>query len=140
MQLCLMAELPTARLRIHQPPFSHVDIDYFGPFQVKQGWALVKRYGWVLTCMAVGAIHIEMSHSSTTDSFLCALRRFISRRGKPIKIYCDCETNFVGAAKVLQDSLKHFDKQRVQNFLSVREIDWSFNPLLLVAWVVRGSI
>ena len=124
----LMADLPSARLQIDQPPFSHVGVDYFGPFQVKQGRALVKRYGCVFTCMTVRAIHIEVSHSLTTDSFLCALRRFISRRGKPIKIYSDCGTNFVGAAKVLQDNSNHFDHERVQNFLSEREIEWSFNP------------
>ena len=104
-----MTDLPSASLQIDQPPFSHVGVDYFGPFQVKQGRALVKRYGCVFTCMTVRAIHIEVSHSLTTDSFLCALRRFISRREKPIKIYSDCGTNFVGAAKMLQDHLKQFD-------------------------------
>ena len=78
--------------------------------------------------MTVRAIHIEVSHSLTTDSFLCAQRRFISRRGKPIKICSDCGTNFVGAAKVLQDHLKHFNQERVQKFFSEREIEWSFNP------------
>ena len=78
--------------------------------------------------MTVRAIHIEVSHLLTTDLFLCALRRFMSRRGKPIKIYSDCGTNFVGAAKVLLDYLKHFDQEIVQKFLSEREIEWSFNP------------
>ena len=55
-----MADLPSARLQIDQPPFSHVGVDYFGPFHVKQGRALVKRYGCVFTCMTVRAIHIEV--------------------------------------------------------------------------------
>ena len=123
-----MADWPSDGLHIDQPPFSHVGVDYFGPFQVKQDRALVKRYGCVLTCITVRAIHIEVSHSLTTDSFLCALQRFISRRGISIKIYSDCETNFVGAAKVLLNHLKHIDQERVQKFLSEREIEWSFNP------------
>ena len=56
-----MADLPSASLQIDQLPFSHVDVDYFGPFQVQQGRALVKRYGCVFTCMAVKAIRIEAS-------------------------------------------------------------------------------
>ena len=108
-----MGDLPFARLQIDQPPFSRSGVDYFGPFQVKQSRALVKRYGCMFTCMTVRAIHNEVSHSLKTDSFLCALRRFISRRGKPIKIYSDSRTNFVGVAKVLYDFFKHFDQQRV---------------------------
>ena len=32
----LMADLPLGRLQVNEPPFSHVGIDYFGPFLVKQ--------------------------------------------------------------------------------------------------------
>ena len=64
----LMADLRSARLHIDQPPLSHVGVDYFGPFQVKQTRALVKRYGCVFTCMTARAMYIEVSHSLTTDS------------------------------------------------------------------------
>ena len=30
-----MADLPPARLKVYDPPFSHVDVDYFGPFLTK---------------------------------------------------------------------------------------------------------
>ena len=30
-----MADLPSDRLQIEQPPFSHVGVDYFGPFDVR---------------------------------------------------------------------------------------------------------
>ena len=123
-----MADLPTSRLQVDKPPFSHVGVDYFGPFQVKQGRSLVKRYACVFTCMTVRAIHVEMSISLSTDSFLCALQRFISRRGKPLHIYSDNGTNFVGAARVLRDSLKAFNQTQIHKFLCQRDIDWSFNP------------
>ena len=123
-----MADLPSARLQIDQPSFSHVGIDYFGPYQVKQGRSLVKRYGYVFTCMTVRAIHIEISNSLTTDSFLCALRRFISRRGRPIHIYSDRGTNFIGAAKLLRACLQVIDQEQIKRFLSEKEIAWSFNP------------
>ena len=37
-----MADLPKERVTPRQPPFSHVGIDYFGPFVVKQGRSQVK--------------------------------------------------------------------------------------------------
>lgn len=39
-----MADLPEERVIPGQPPFSHVGIDFFGPFPVKQGRSQVKRY------------------------------------------------------------------------------------------------
>ena len=49
------------------------------------------------------AVHLEVAHNLTADSLLQALRRFISRRGKPQQIYSDNGTNFVGAEKILRD-------------------------------------
>ena len=65
-----MADLRSDRLQIDQPPFGHVGIDYFGPFNVRQTRSTVKRYGCVFTCLTVRAIHIEIAYSMSTDSFL----------------------------------------------------------------------
>ena len=46
----LVADLPSDRLQIEQPPLSHVGIDYCGPFNVRQARNTVKRYGCVFTC------------------------------------------------------------------------------------------
>ncbi|CAB4028223.1 Hypothetical predicted protein, partial [Paramuricea clavata] len=75
-----MANLPKIRLTPHQPPFTRVGVDYFGPLQVKQGRSVVKRYGCLFTCMTTRAVHIEIAHSLDTDSMINALRRFISIR------------------------------------------------------------
>ena len=48
------------------------------------------------------AIHIEVSHTLDTSSFINALRRFIARRGAVIEIRSDNAKNFVGAEKELQ--------------------------------------
>ena len=45
----LMADLPLARLQVNQPAFSHVGVDYFGPFLIKQGRSEVKRHGCLFT-------------------------------------------------------------------------------------------
>ena len=77
-----MADLPVDRLTPDQPPFTSVGVGYFGPFQVKRRRSLVKRYGVIFTCLAIRAVHIEVSYSLDTDFFLLALRRFIARRGQ----------------------------------------------------------
>jgi len=72
-----MAELPSARLQVDKPPFTSVGIDYFGPYFVKQGRSMVKRFGCIFTCMTTRAVHIEIAHSLSSDSILMAFRRFV---------------------------------------------------------------
>ena len=43
--------------------------------------ALTKRYRVILTCLTTHATHIELAGDLSSDSFLLALRRFISRQG-----------------------------------------------------------
>ena len=124
----LMADIPACRLQSDKPPFHSVGIDYFGPLMVKQGRSLVKRYGCVFTCLTMRAIHIEISHSLSTDSFLNALRRFIARRGKPAEIHSDNGSNFIGAERILRESLQSLDQRKLNDYCSQLEIKWKFNP------------
>ena len=56
-----------------------------------------------------------------------ALRRFISCRGPVTSIRTDNGTNFVGAQKELQKSLKEMDHHRIQNALLKDGVKWTFN-------------
>jgi hypothetical protein len=94
-----MADLPKERLEA-SPPFTYSAVDYFGPWYIKQGRKEIKRYGVLFTCMSSRAIHLEVSETLETDSFLNAYRRFVCRRGPIRQLRCDCGTNFVGATKV----------------------------------------
>ncbi|CAH8639763.1 unnamed protein product, partial [Dicrocoelium dendriticum] len=94
----MMSPLPAARVDKGWHPFKHVGIDYFGPILIKHGRKQEKRYGCLFTCLQMRAVHLEVSHSLTTDSFIMCLLRFISRRGTPDEIYSDNGTNFIGAA------------------------------------------
>ena len=124
----LMADLPESRLQSNSPPFSHIGVDYFGPFFVKQGRSKTKRYGCIFSSLTTRAVHIEVAADLSTDSFINALRRFISRRGHPQKIWSDNGTNFVGAERVLSEALKAWNKNQINNYLRQREISWQFNP------------
>ena len=108
-----MANLPSDRISPDKPPFTNVGIDYFGPFEVKQGRSRVKRYGCIFTCLASRAIHVEIAHSLNTDSMISALRRFVSIRRCPERIRSDRGTNFTAASKELKESVKFTLKEQV---------------------------
>lgn len=82
-------------------------MDYAGPMQVRMSKGReIKSYKGYIALFICLAVQIEIVSDMTTDSFLAALRRFVSRRGHPVHIYRDNGTNFVGAAKVLQKDVK----------------------------------
>ena len=110
-----MADLPKHRVTPGEPPSTYVGIDCFGAIEVKQGWALVKRYACPFTCLTVCAVHIEILHSASADSMINALRRFITMRGCPKEIRSVNGTNFAGADKELRDAVQHWNHQRAFN-------------------------
>ena len=124
----IMAPLPSARVAPTDPPFTHVGVDYFGPFFVKQGRSQVKRYGCLFTCLTMRAVHIEVAHTLEADSFICAYQRFVSRRGKPKEIFSDNGTNFTGAERELREALERLDKAKIYDSLRSNDVQWSFNP------------
>ena len=75
-----MAPLPPARFDGRRP-FSSVGIDFFGPFYVRHLRRTLKRYGFLATCMATRAVHLEVTHALDADSCLLALRSVWGRRG-----------------------------------------------------------
>lgn len=123
-----MAPLPSERLIPDKPPFTYSGVDYFGPLYVKQGRSTVKRYGCLFTCFTTRAIHIEIAHSLDLDSFICALQRFISCRGKPEKIFSDNGMNFHGGNRELRESLEAWNQKYMGTYLAQRGIEWHFNP------------
>jgi hypothetical protein len=81
-----MGELPKERVKPDDPPFTSVGVDFFGPIYVRQRRSHVKRYGCLFTCLTTRAVHIEITESLDTDSFINAMRRFTNTRGNPTTI------------------------------------------------------
>ena len=90
-----MSDLPVHRLA-EVPPFTYGGVNMFGPFVIKQRRNKIKRYGAMFTCVASRAVHVEITHSLNSDSFIEALRRAIARRGNIKVLYSDNSTNSVG--------------------------------------------
>ncbi|XP_060855378.1 uncharacterized protein LOC132933060 [Metopolophium dirhodum] len=125
----LMADLPAYRVRPARP-FSHVGIDFAGPFLIKEGrrktTRSIKCYLCIFVCMVVKASHIEVVSDLSTDAFLASLHRFVSRRGIPSNIYTDCGSNFKGADRQLQ--LLFSDPSSQSSFIGAIPCKWHFNP------------
>ncbi|KAK7938715.1 hypothetical protein WMY93_002041 [Mugilogobius chulae] len=122
-----MSDLPLSRITPDEPPFSRVGLVCFGPFEVKRGRAVVKRYGLIFTCLAIRAIHLEVLSSLDTDLFINGLRRFIARRGQVLEIRSDNGTNFVGAERELKEALEKLNHTLINGMLLQKNVKWLFN-------------
>ncbi|XP_019633454.1 PREDICTED: uncharacterized protein LOC109476879 [Branchiostoma belcheri] len=123
-----MADLPSHRVTPDEPPFTNVGVDYFGPFEVKRGRSIVKRYGVIFTCTTTRAVHLEKADSLDTDSCINALRRFIARRGQVKQIWSDNGTNLVGAKAELKKEIAGWNQDKIKDALLQKEVDWKFSP------------
>ncbi|XP_053691802.1 uncharacterized protein LOC128740289 [Sabethes cyaneus] len=123
-----MSGLPSERLQAFCRPFSYVGIDYFGPMHVAVGRRTEKRWGVLVTCLTVRAVHLEVAHSLTTDSCILAIRNFIARRGMPVQIVSDRGTNFIGASRELKEALQQVNQDKLIEYFVTADTKWSFNP------------
>jgi hypothetical protein len=123
-----MADLPRDRIESHEPPFTNVGVDYFGPMEVKRGRSVVKRYGVLFTCLVTRAIHLEIAYSLDTDSCINAIRRFMARRGTVKMFRSDNGTNFVGAEREMRQEIQKWNQSCFQEALQQKSVTWTFNP------------
>ncbi|XP_055306803.1 uncharacterized protein LOC129571057, partial [Sitodiplosis mosellana] len=62
----------------------------------------------------------------SSDDFLNAYQRFLSRRGNPEKVFSDRGTNFVGANHELQDAFKTWQDDKIQRMVHLSGTEWNF--------------
>ena len=118
-----MADLPIERL-LPEGPFLHCGLDMFGPFEIREGRKVHKRYVALFTCLASRAVHLEASKDMSTDSCINFLRRFACRRGTIRTIRSDNGSNFLGAMNELQCKFAKFDHEKIARELSDYHCDW----------------
>lgn len=126
----IMGNLPEERLHAEYP-FCNTAVDYAGPITIAdrkgRGCKLQKAYICIFVCLATRAVHIELVTDLTSQGFLAALDRFVSRRGTPTTIFSDNGTNFVGAYNELSQFLKHNSNDIVSS-AGERNINFKFCP------------
>jgi len=130
----IMGALPVDRVTPGRP-FANTGVDFCGPIYIREGRRRgakrIKAYVAVFVCMAVKAVHLEVVSDMTTDAFLNAFKRFISRRGRPTNMYSDNGTNFVGANRELENCRKLFAEEQRREIIdcTISEgIKWNFIP------------
>lgn len=130
----LMGSLPVPRVNFSRS-FAHTGVDFAGPIDLRtaigRGKSTYKGYFSIFICMATRAIHLEAVTGMSTDHFMAAFDRFVSRRGLPSDMYSDNGTNFVGAQRTLGAELHEFLNQlqpTVAERLACKEVNWHFNP------------
>ncbi|KMQ91270.1 hypothetical protein RF55_8889 [Lasius niger] len=129
----LMADLPRNRVTISRP-FTHTGVDYAGPILLKESRRrnakMHKAYISIFMCFSTKAVHIKIVSDLTSQAFVASFKRFISRRGKPVCMYSDNGTTFVGAQKQLKEffELINNEQSAVNELLRSNEISWNFLP------------
>nr|XP_049704680.1 uncharacterized protein LOC126056266 [Helicoverpa armigera] len=125
-----MGNLPSERLEPGYP-FMICGVDYAGPMFILnrkgRGAKLEKCYICLFVCFSTRAVHLELVTSLTTEAYMLALKRFISRRGKPSEIFSDNGKNFIGAMKEFTQFLKN-NHNNITEILANDNIKFNFIP------------
>ena len=126
-----MGILPTFRGNPCTPPFAAVAVDFFGPLQTKVSRNVTTESSvMIVTCTTTRVVHLELTSSASTESFLLAWRRFVSRRGvHPTTVFSDRGKNFQGAQRPLRDAIDSWDVSRLKRELAAERthFEWQFN-------------
>ena len=78
-------------------------------------------------CLVTRACHIECDNSLDMPSFICALSRFISRRGPVKKLYSDNGSNLIGSCPELIEILENLNQDEIKDFAIANDFDWHFH-------------
>lgn len=122
----ISAPLPENRVKDGKA-FQITGVDLAGPLFLKGGSKV-----WIVlfTCAIYRCVHMELVSKLTSDEFLLALMRFVSRRGRPTTIYSDNGTNFVGADNLFAK----LDWTKIEEETRCKRIQWIFNPPSAAWW------
>ena len=99
-----MGELPIERLK-PAPARDSTALDFFDPFKVKdevKKRTMGKAYKLIFNCLATRAVYVDVLPDYSIEKFLKVLRRFVSDRGYPLKLYSDNGAQIVTAHKEIK--------------------------------------
>ncbi|GBM46537.1 hypothetical protein AVEN_17925-1 [Araneus ventricosus] len=102
---------------------SDVGIDFAGPIYTRN---TDKAYIALFTCAVTRAIHLEVVSSLSTEHFLLAFRRFISRRGICHTVNSDNAMTFKSADIELKRLYMNICEPEVQNYFGKKGIKWQY--------------
>jgi hypothetical protein len=140
----IMGNLPIEAVK-QNPAFSHVAIDFIGPLRIKRRYKRLPRKAanddknaevydkaWILniTCLATGAVHLELAWALTTEVVIQVFQNFCNVRGVPVLVRSDNQSSIVKASKMIQDSVLKMCKNQLGEFCASKGMMWKFTPPL----------
>ena len=106
-------------------PFNVIGVDFAGPIKyLKTRKNEAKAYVVLYSCSLTHGVYLELLKSLEVGEFIQSLKRFISRRGRPSKVYSDNGKTLVAAAKWLSKVQRD---ESFNDFLCEHSITWQFN-------------
>ena len=106
-------------------PFEITGVDFTGALFVRNSGQENKAYICLFTCGLSRALHLEVVTDLSTETFLQAFRRFVSRKSLPSVMISDNASTFESAAEELR---KLFNSRELMETLSMRGVRWQFIP------------
>lgn len=121
----MTAQLPKDRITT-TPPFTVCGVDFTGPVYISSEKGAQKSYIALFTCAVTRAVHIELVSDMSTNKFLLAFRRFLSRRGTCSTIYSDNAKTFKSTDTELRKFCDILKNSSVKDFFASEGISWKF--------------
>ncbi|CAK1589898.1 unnamed protein product [Parnassius mnemosyne] len=90
-----------------------------------------KAYIAIFICMSIKAIHLELVSDLTSEAFIGAFRRFVSRRGRCAHLWSDQGRTFIAANRELSEDLNEANlnlNNQIKNALALDGTQWHFIP------------
>ena len=108
--------------------FTVTATDHAGPvfYKNEHTGEVQKSYILLFVCAVTRALRVELVADLSTNEFLLALRRFISRNPAVTRIISDNARNFKRASKEIATWFDSIKKPEVQSFLTRKRIEWQF--------------
>ena len=89
----------------------------------------LKTWPIVLCCMNTGALHIELSHSYGSESFITCYDRFVSLRGTPSAVYSDRGSQLTKASDInTEENSVNWNWKAVKERSARQGTTWRFCP------------
>ena len=106
-------------------PFKYISVDFAGLIKyLSKSKREMKAYIVLYACCLTRAVYLEILSNLSVEVFIRSIKRLISRRGRPEKIFSDNGKTFVAWAKWLR---KIRNDEKLSDPLAKQRIAWQFN-------------
>ena len=128
-----MGQLPIQQFQVPCRPFTNVQMDFCGPYQVSamtNSRAKLKTYPLVIVCINTAAVQIMLCSGYSTRHFLTQFENFISMRGCPKFVHTDSGSQLTRAKASIgaKNDMMHVDWTQVASKTAHVGIEWKVAP------------